>query len=58
MEDNNNDVVILKDDDEFGEGLRVEDQPVVQDLVDTARIAQQVNFYCFKLMFIGLEGSQ
>ena len=34
----------MKDDDDFGEAVRVQDQPVVQphDRIDTDKIAQQV----------------
>ena len=39
-------MVILKDDEEFGEGFRVSDQPVViHEQVDTDKIAQQVSAF-------------
>ncbi len=46
-EDNNNDIVVMKDDEDFGEGERVADQPVIKipDPVDTQKVAIQVCQY-------------
>ena len=43
-EDNNNDIVVMKDDEDFGEGELVVDQPVIKvpDQVDTQKVAMQV----------------